>query len=371
MESFNVRDFGAMGDGATDDTQAIQQAIDAASQSRGVAPSDDEPWGTGGVVAFNAGRYIVHETLVIEAQSGIRLAGTGLHTGDEVAAPGHVGPRVSLVYGNPSPTQDAALLRFKGCSGIEVADMALYGTLAGGMPDMSLIQVDDLANHLSILSTFRNLTLTRAMRGIEMRGAAAGECYFERISMSGLSTGFKTSEDTNAHFLWRLLYALGCEVVLDVEKGGCIDAHIVGMTACGAATSEAWCLKFGQGGPDARCSRITSLKTEVNTKQLLRIIGDHRVVLDSYVEGTNQVADMFLDGGALTLDSCSLRTKPLIDWQATTSRRTTVRFRDCTLPTDDPTEMFVNPTEADCYYSFQRCDEGDVNTPVPDAQTAW
>lgn len=48
----NVRDFGAVGDGETDDTEAIQRAIDA-------AVSLPEP----SVIHFPAGTYIVRATL--------------------------------------------------------------------------------------------------------------------------------------------------------------------------------------------------------------------------------------------------------------------------------------------------------------------
>lgn len=45
--TFNVRDFGAVGDGATDDTEAIQAAIDAAEAAGG------------GTVYFPAGDYLL------------------------------------------------------------------------------------------------------------------------------------------------------------------------------------------------------------------------------------------------------------------------------------------------------------------------
>jgi hypothetical protein len=58
---FNVKKFGAKGDGVTDDTQAIKSAIAAASSSGG------------GWVMFPNGRYNLHETLIIDKP--IRLGG--------------------------------------------------------------------------------------------------------------------------------------------------------------------------------------------------------------------------------------------------------------------------------------------------------
>ena len=59
----NVKDFGAKGDGVTDDTTSIQAAIDFTS-SRG-----------GDIVYFPAGTYIQNDSLVI--RNGVRLVGAG------------------------------------------------------------------------------------------------------------------------------------------------------------------------------------------------------------------------------------------------------------------------------------------------------
>ena len=58
---FNVRDFGAKGDGVTSDSVAVQSAIDAAAK-------------VGGTVRFPAGKYLVKD---LKAASGIRLEGAG------------------------------------------------------------------------------------------------------------------------------------------------------------------------------------------------------------------------------------------------------------------------------------------------------
>jgi hypothetical protein len=60
-QSFDVRAYGAIGDGKVDSTRAIKAAIDAASQ------------GGGGIVYFPRGRYLVSDTLVIPPH--IRIQG--------------------------------------------------------------------------------------------------------------------------------------------------------------------------------------------------------------------------------------------------------------------------------------------------------
>ena len=77
MQGFNVRDYGATGDGIADDTAAIQATIDAA------APH-------GGTVFFPVGVYRVTATLTVTTTSrppGITLQGAGTGAIDAVLNP--------------------------------------------------------------------------------------------------------------------------------------------------------------------------------------------------------------------------------------------------------------------------------------------
>lgn len=74
--SFNVRQLGAVGDGVTDDTQAIQAAIDAAIKAHG------------GHVYFPSGQYRVTRSLVFSSADRFDVTGDGrtsilLHENDE------------------------------------------------------------------------------------------------------------------------------------------------------------------------------------------------------------------------------------------------------------------------------------------------
>lgn len=68
---FNVRDprFGAVGDGVTDDTQAIQAAIDATPQS---GPYDQA------IVYVPPGAYRITDTIDLSDRAGTRILGAGL-----------------------------------------------------------------------------------------------------------------------------------------------------------------------------------------------------------------------------------------------------------------------------------------------------
>lgn len=68
QESVSVKDFGAVGDGVTDDTVEIQAAIDAMYSAGG------------GVVLFSSGTYITSATLIIKSKVLLRGAGRGITT---------------------------------------------------------------------------------------------------------------------------------------------------------------------------------------------------------------------------------------------------------------------------------------------------
>ncbi len=75
-DGFNVRAFGAMGDGRTSDTRPVQAAIDACLKAGG------------GLIYFPAGRYLINHTLRIGSADSVDIVGDGasstlLHQNDE------------------------------------------------------------------------------------------------------------------------------------------------------------------------------------------------------------------------------------------------------------------------------------------------
>jgi hypothetical protein len=98
VQSFDVRAYGAIGDGKVDSTRAIRAAIDAANQ------------GGGGTVYFPRGRYLISDTIVIPPHVRIR------------------GERIDLVnlvwpdFASPPP----ALLQ--GTSHFSIEDLTIYAS---------------------------------------------------------------------------------------------------------------------------------------------------------------------------------------------------------------------------------------------------
>lgn len=104
----NVKDFGATGDGTTDDTVAIQAAIDS------IDKSDD--YITGGVVYFPSARYKISAPLLIsgggaENLASVTLQGEGIHNTIIDVASNFVGDRaISVLNSTYSSFKDFQVL---------------------------------------------------------------------------------------------------------------------------------------------------------------------------------------------------------------------------------------------------------------------
>jgi hypothetical protein len=317
VPTFHVRDFGAIGDGQADDTEAIQQAIDAAGQKLGSSGAPEDARGKGAIVALHPGLYRVTSELAIVGQAAIHLRGAGAHGFGKLQHT-HVGPRVSLIWDPVNSPAQPALLRLHGCAGITISDITLYGA-ESGRGDVALIRLKLLDTRENLLHTFRNVGLANASVGIES-GTSDGRILMERVTMDNLAAGLKVLGESGVQYVWENGQAMNCTTVVDFVEGGCLDAHVLVLVACGGEGSDEWCLKFGAGGANVRCSRLTLLKVENQTKQIMRILGDHRVVLDSYIENEGVVGKFHVDGGALVMHGGSVMTKPLLTWAATARR---------------------------------------------------
>lgn len=163
--AFNVRTYGATGDGTTDDTSAVQDAIDAC-QANG-----------GGVVAFPPGTYLTSGIRVDGGwQNGIEIRGSGFDSTAIIAAPGTTGPLLGLTGGY-----------------IHAHDMWLRGA---GQPVEALLKVGDTLNGCA-RSTFERLYLTETGaggHGILIEGGSATTSHgnhWSNIRMLNLGgTGF-------------------------------------------------------------------------------------------------------------------------------------------------------------------------------------
>jgi hypothetical protein len=108
---FNVKDYGAQGNGSTDDTAACQAAIDAAVAAGG------------GAVFFPPGNYIINGGLTVPESKPIRLFGAGMAPGNGLNAP----TRLKRNSDSTSPIIKAHGSTFSVRAWVEVVDMDIEG----------------------------------------------------------------------------------------------------------------------------------------------------------------------------------------------------------------------------------------------------
>jgi polygalacturonase len=114
FDVFSVRNFGAQGDGVTDDTAAIGQAIGAfVAAARATSPAAPELY-------FPAGTYLVSDTLLVANITGAVIAGAG--QAQTVIQGGSTGgPRTKGICGA------AAILRLTNCQRVTTRDLSILG----------------------------------------------------------------------------------------------------------------------------------------------------------------------------------------------------------------------------------------------------
>ncbi len=128
-DAVSVLAFGAVGDGVTDDTAAIQRALDSLAE--------------GGTLVFPAGRTFRHTAVLTVARQGVRLTGGGtlLATAEQTSAillRNH-NIRVDNLTLRMAATSkrwveyEKMKLRLGGYSGIRVTDVLIDGSAAAGV----------------------------------------------------------------------------------------------------------------------------------------------------------------------------------------------------------------------------------------------
>lgn len=171
----SVKDFGAKGDGTTDDTTAVQNAMDALS--------------SGGVLYFPAGAYKLTAQLVVPSNQNYSMRGAGMEVTRLFWTNSAGG-----VYWNAT-----GFARFKSFT---IEGMSLTTTYAGGG---TAIQVGDGSSVIESAVTFRDLAITGNdgvhetssywTRGVYLYGLRFA--VFENVRIwgkDGISTSYESTE---------------------------------------------------------------------------------------------------------------------------------------------------------------------------------
>lgn len=238
--AWSVLDFGAVGDGRTDDTNAIQEALSKVNLM-------------GGVLQFPAGTYRVTRTLEISKTKGrgLILSGAGSRP---INASGFSDKAATTLLWDGE--EGGTLMLLGGLAGLTLRDMNFDGQRKAGI----LMHSRHVESWGSMLNLFQNLHFYRADVGIQL-GERAGEhtnsdFLLEFITFRNLRIGMLVTNDQGVDFLMNYLFALSVGTVLDFKRGGNLTVNNAQMTNCPLF------LDIGGGGRNAGTFVLTTVRVE-------------------------------------------------------------------------------------------------------------
>jgi hypothetical protein len=190
----NVKDFGAKGDGVTDDTAAINRAIAASTP----AANTGNYWGQAKIVYFPSGRYVISAPLIKNNGSGDPTYGMVLIGESEGTTTLELEPHAPG-FGDPSnplgmihPTADAAYgYSPEAGDGNDAYQNTIQNLTIGiGTGNPGAIGIDYLANNLgAIRNVAVNAPRGEGVAGIRMTRPLIGPALLENVTVNGFAVG--------------------------------------------------------------------------------------------------------------------------------------------------------------------------------------
>ena len=198
---YNVRDYGAKGNGDAEDSAAFQAAIDAAAKK-------------GGTVWVPAGKYNIGKTVYKKAKVSIK--GEGMWVSTLVWVGGANGVIID--------TSNEALW------GTSIEDLYFTNGMLGGVT--AILGGSTLQKYNSAIGTFKNLVffnLGTAIRGdAEPSGVGIFDCYFENVFCSQCDVGLHLYGSGNTVVHPRIATCKN-GIILDYLNGESFDGmHVIG-----------------------------------------------------------------------------------------------------------------------------------------------
>ena len=211
----NVKDFGAKGDGATDDTQAIQAAIDAAASNAESVISDSVSL-VSAAVYLPSGRYKTTTPIVVK--QGVAIIGASMTS--TTIEPSHSG--VCMTLGGTD----------KYYCGLRVADLSIKGKSTGGtMPNVTS---SDTTIGIDAYNCVRNCCIENCM----IYGCVVNVSMFNSWTMNLFSNyifgaveyNVKTNNATSAVFAWnRIEYARKSNIYMYESNETGVESSSIGL----------------------------------------------------------------------------------------------------------------------------------------------
>ena len=247
-KTVNVMDFGAKGDGRTDDTEAVQKAINAASQRN-----------SGGVLLIPAGRYAIKETLKLHQVFGLTIRGEG--------AMGY-----KAGYTNATTTQsvlewhgeeNGTLFHSHNCFGNNYENLAFYGR--PGKAGILFLTTTSKGGG-NMVHRFSNLSFSNAKIGMQMGSSGTqktndSDLHLESIFFGSLETGFYATHEQSVDHTFAFVFGLNVKTVFNFQRGGNLLVNTAQLTNCNV-------LHIGQTGFNNGLFLLNNVRLESSSKHL-------------------------------------------------------------------------------------------------------
>lgn len=300
----NVQEFGAVADGATDDTAAIQAAIDAVT-----AAAYSGAW-----LHFPAGRYRVTSTLLFpRGTSGGRVTGAGallsnVHTGN-LEGPQSIlmwdGVAGGTIIEQPNPLawsfehitltgRRTAAGPTRAGIGFLCSSIAGFGAGVGSFHHVSFYDLD-VAAQMAVLSTDPGC----ADYGFYDCQWQSVDVCFKVLGLQGLNYRFQAPSVVN------------CRKFLDLQRGGAVYINAMNSAGCGGTATDDWIIDCLSLQDNSAFVAITGWRAEQNCKQFIRAKNQGKVIVEAFEEaqGSQGITQFNMAGTTLVLRNSRIISK--------------------------------------------------------------
>lgn len=295
---FNVKDYGAAGDGSADDTTAIQACIDAATPGMT----------TGGIIFFPGGKYKITSTLVFPDQSGGGVvAGSGCFQ-DSPYSGGNArkGGQTILYWGGSA---GGTMMEMQGCTGWVIENLTFAGQLPAGSGNQAGIGFHQKyqAGGGGLVGQFNQVTwygIPIACQMGEVQGDDnCADVGFLSCSWWSCDTCLRVENTQGVNYRFDSASLVSCKRLVHCVNGGSVLVNMLNTSLCGGTGADEWVFLFENLVPNDSMILINGWRCEQNTKQLIKAQDLAHITLNGFEEcQADQDVTMFdMDGPRLTI----------------------------------------------------------------------